>query len=193
MAAAIRITSADRIKDRMSLEINRAIPMRTLAVALEAFLTVLRSSWHSVRSGLVETAGWDESVLDDWAQANWEMIVEAALSREQRVVLDIYAAGADCNDLSSRVWQPELRPTHAVACRIIRPDGLIRDHLSGRDIAMPSAGLRLSEFVTLTENGGYRPEPPFDYALVDSDGVDAIVSLSEVSFVLVKAETSAGG
>lgn len=167
--------------------------MRNLAVALDAFLTVLRSSWHSVRSGLVETAGWDESVLDDWAQANWEMIVEAALSREQRVILDVYAAGADCNDLSSRVWQPELRPTHAVACRTIRPDGPIRDHLSGLNIAMPSAGLRLTEFVTLTEDGWYRAEPPFDYALVDFDGVEAVVRLTEVSFVLVKAETSAGG
>lgn len=166
--------------------------MRNLAVALDAFLTVLRSSWHSVRSGLVETAGWDESVLNDRAQANWEMIVEAALSREQRVVLDVYAAGADCNDPSSRVWQPELRPTHAVACRAIRADGVTRDYLTGEDIPMPSAGLRLTEFVTLNEDGWYRAEPPFDHALVDFDGVEAVVSLAEVSFVLVEAETSSG-
>lgn len=166
--------------------------MRNLAAALDAFLTVLRSSWHSVRSGLVETAGWDESVLNDWAQANWEMIVEAALSREQQVILDVYAGGADCNDPSSRVWQPEVRPTHAVACFTLRADGVTRDYLTGLDIKMPSAGLRLTEFVALTEDGWYRAEPPFDHALVDSDGVEAVVSLAEVSFFLVEVETSTG-
>ncbi len=166
--------------------------MRNLAVALDAFLTVLRSSWHSVRSGLVETAGWDESVLNDWAQANWEMVVEAALSREQRVVLEVYAAGADCNDPNSRVWQPELCPTHAVACRSIRANGVARDHLTGVDIPVPAAGLRLTEFVSLTEDGWYKAEPPFDHALVDSEGVEAVVSLAEVAFVLVEAETSSG-
>lgn len=167
--------------------------MRTLDVALDAFLRVLRSSWVSVRKGLVEAAGWDESVLNDWAQANWEMIVEAALSQEQRVVLDVYAAGADCNERSSRVWRPELLPTHTIACRTIRPDGVVRDRLTDQDIEMPSAGLCLSEFVALSQDGWYRAEPPFDHALVDSDGVEVVVSLSDVEFVLVETETFTGG
>lgn len=166
--------------------------MCSLDVALDAFLMVLRSSWHSVRSGLVESAGWDESVLNDWAQANWEMIVEAALSRDQRVVLDVYAAGADCNDRSSRVWRPELLPTHAVVCRPTRPDGVVRDHLSTKDIEVTSAGLRLTEFVAFTLDGWYIAEPPFDHVLVDSDGVEVVVNVSDVSFHVVKLEESNG-
>lgn len=167
--------------------------MRSLDVALDAFLTVLRSSWHSVRRGLVESPSWDESVMADWAQANWEMVVEAALSREQRVVLEVYAAGADCNDGSSRVWRPELLPTHAIVCRTTRPDGVVRDHLSGRDIEAPSAGLRLTEFVAVTQDGWYRAEPPFDHALVEYDRVEVVVSLADVSFLLLEIETSTGG
>jgi len=165
--------------------------MRTLNVVLDAFLMVLRSSWYSVREGLVESAGLDESILDDWAQANWEMIVEAALAREQQVVLDVYGAGADCNERSSRVWRPELLPTHAIACRTIRQDGLVRDRLTGQDIEMPSAGLCLSEFVALTQDGWYRAEPPFDHVLFDIDGVEVVVSLTDVSFALVDAESVA--
>ena len=164
--------------------------MRGLDAALDVFLTVLRSSWESVRSGLVDSAGWDESVLNDWAQANWEMIVEAALSREGRVVLDVYATGADCNDRSSRVWRPELLPTHAIACRSTRHDGVVRDLLTGQDIESPSTGLRLTEFVALTPDGWYAAQPPFDNALVDCRGVELVVSLSDVSFVLVEAKSS---
>ena len=36
-----------------------------------------------------------------------EMIVEAGLSRDGPITLDVYGPGADCNGGSSRVWRPE--------------------------------------------------------------------------------------
>lgn len=167
--------------------------MRELDDAVQAFLHVLRCGWPSVRIGLVESADWDESVLADWAQANWEMIVEAAVSRREQVVLEVYGDGADCNDHSSRVWRPDFLPSHAVFCRTARTDGIVRDQLTGEAIRMPSAGLRLFQFVALTQDGWYKAEPPFDHALLDSDQCEVVVNLTDVAFALVEIQTPGTG
>lgn len=161
--------------------------MQVLSEAIEAFLSVLRSSWSSVHRGLVEAAGWDDSVLHDWAQANWEMIVEASLSRERSLTLEVYGDGADCNEGSSRVWRPERLPTHAVACRSTREDCLVRDQLTGLDLEIPGAGLQLYGFVSISEAGWYEASQPFDHALLFREGVALVVSLTDVRFVLISS------
>lgn len=157
--------------------------MTALDDAMNAFLTVLRSSWSTVRNSLVESAGWNESVLSDWAQANWEMIVEAALSKDGNVALEPYGDGADCTGSGSRVWKPSAHPTHAVACRA--HGATVRDRLTDTVMIFPAAGLPVWEFVTVDEDTGwYRAMPPFDCALFDVDGNDVVVDLSDLSFTL---------
>jgi hypothetical protein len=151
--------------------------------ALDAFLVLLRTSWHPVKASLVGSAGWDESVVSDWMQANWELIVEAALSRESQISLEVYGDGADCNDGTSRVWRPSSLPTHAVAC--LPRDTTAKDQLTGQDVPFPAAGLPLSEFVTMVDGSGwFRAMPPFDCALLDVDGREVVVALPDLAFTL---------
>ncbi len=161
--------------------------MESLDEAIGAFLTVLRSSWATVRASLVESAGWDGSVLSDWAQANWEMIVEAALSRGDAVALEVYGDGADCNEGSSRVWKPSALPTHAVAC--LPRATAVKDQLTGQEVHFPPGGLPLSEFVTMAGGDGwYEVKPPFDSVLLVVGGEDVVVRISGLSFSLLPAE-----
>lgn len=161
--------------------------MEVLDRAMSTFMALLRSSLPSVRGALVDTAGWDESVLFDWTQANWEMIVEAALSRDGSIILDVYGDGADCNDGSSRVWQPSKLPTHSVAC--VPRNSLAKDQLTGRTVRFPTGGLALSEFVTMDdESGWYHAGPPFDCVLFDLDGERVVIEVSHLSFTLLRVE-----
>ena len=163
--------------------------MDVLDKSVDAFLGLLRTSWSGVRATLVESAGWDESVMSDWMQANWEMIVEAALSRNGAVALVVYGDGADCNAGSSRVWKPSALPTHAVACRPARATA--KDQLTGDDVRFPANGLPLSEFVTMADGSGwYRACPPFDCVLLDAGGEEVVVELSELRFALLTVESS---
>ena len=133
--------------------------MDVLGEVLRTFLGVLRSSWPGVKRCLIDSAGWDQSVVYDWAQANWEMIVEAGLSRDGPITLDVYGPGADCNGGSSRVWRPEAEPSHLVVCRPAR-NCAPADALTGKDVMFPSSGLPLEEFVTMTAEGRYAAMPP---------------------------------
>lgn len=166
--------------------------MEILDKAIGAFLTLLRSSLPTVRASLVESAGWDESVLSDWSQANWEMVVEAAMSHDRSIVLEVYGDGADCNDGSSRVWQPSVLPTHTVACLPL--GATAKDQLTGQEVRFPSAGLALSEFVTMAGGSGwYRANPPFDCVLFDLDGKEVVVVISELTFKLLAVDACGCG
>lgn len=149
--------------------------------ALLAFLTVLRTSWTSVKDCLV-AAGWDDSASADWVQANWEMIVEAAVSRDVSTVLQVYADGADCNGGSSRVWRPEVAPTHRILC--LAKATPVVEMISGKPVNFPPEGLPLDEFVALTSDWFERC-PPFDCVLLsdgDADARPVVVRVMDVTF-----------
>ena len=58
----------------------------------------------------------NSELINDWLQANWELMVEAILFPKSDKYLEVYGEGADCNPNSSRVWKPEILPTHAIFC-----------------------------------------------------------------------------
>jgi hypothetical protein len=128
--------------------------------AVEAFRQLLCCSWAAV-ARVVEndTSG---SLLIDWMQANWEMLVEASIPPELGVRLEVYGDGADCNGSSSRVWQPSASPNAAVFARYIGNEPLL-DALTGSEV---SGDLKLDSFASMA-SGWPTPEAPFDFVVVD--------------------------
>lgn len=107
---------------------NVARPAQTsLDGALQAFVAVLRSGWLQVERTWSDRADLERGqLMSDWAQANWETIVEARLSTTRPVYLDVYGDGADCNPMGSRVSLPDAVPTHELRCHSIIPCPRIR-------------------------------------------------------------------
>lgn len=73
------------------------------------------------RSIEVVSEAVSDEILNDWMQANWELLVESRVCQPGLEFLTVYGDGADCNDGSSRVWFPEALATHGVKCELIKP------------------------------------------------------------------------
>jgi hypothetical protein len=146
---------------------------------VRGFAMFLQAAWPiaSKISGGAE----NESLLQDWSQANWEMIVEAALP--PGTFLEVYGEGADCNGASSRVYRPDAVATHVVVCRP-RPGAVsMPDQLNLRDVPGGDEMLVLEEFVTMA-GSWYERRPPFDCVLVEKAGCACVFKLDDVQFAL---------
>jgi hypothetical protein len=150
----------------------------TLQQLLEKYRTLLNSFWPDAQA-IAKDAGEDEW-LNDWMQANWELIVEGGLSPDSSITLEIYGEGADFYGSSSRIPRPQATPTHAVRAR---PAPNAIDALSGQPAEFPADGLVVESFVT-TRNGWYFEEPPFDHVLFNDNGLDKVLSVKQVEFFL---------
>lgn len=151
---------------------------------LRAFRQFLNQSWPIAN----EVLAGKENLLDDWKQANWEILVEAVLVNS-REFLEVYGDGADCNGSSSRVWKPTALNTHAVHVVPIHGPDMV-DQLRGTKFSCPSQGLPMDQFVTLSEAGWYEPEPPFGHVLAVDGDHEKVLLVEDVDFILVKASDS---
>ena len=135
--------------------------------AVEAFHEILTNGWPVLK----RLAGEDTtgSYLDDWMEANWEMVIEASIPPSEGVVIEPYASGADCNIPSSRVWQPDRIPNTPVYVRYTGNEPLVNT-VDGLEVG---GIMRLSSFCTI-EDGWPKVGSPFDFALLDSTDVIAI-------------------
>lgn len=154
-----------------------------LEPAIQVFVEMLRREWDSMAE-LSALAGLDfPDLASDWSQANWEAIVEAAVS-EGDVFLDVYGDGADCNATGSRVSMPEAASTHAVRIRSKSGEAMI-DRLSGRIVQAPDVGFAFDRFASIGEGGWYVERPPFDYVLARTEsGEEVLFALADSSFVI---------
>ena len=158
---------------------------RQLSDAIRAFAEVLRSNWASVKAVGESSPGRDaEEFASDWAQANWEMVVEAAISSDAAIYLEPYGEGADCNEVGSRVWRPGQSSTHEIRCSP-RLNLALFDQLLEEQFPTPQQGILFDQFVTINSDGWYAKTPPFDYALCTLDGKERVVELASVNFVLL--------
>lgn len=158
-----------------------------LEAAMDGFLTVLRAGWTSTRA-LAELLETDpEAFLSDWSQANWETLVEAALSGGGRLFIEPYGDGADCNPVGSRIWMPGVASTHAVCC-VARSGASVRDQITGTETDLPPPGLLIDRFATATPGGWYAEQPPFDHVLAAMSGREVLLRLSDVRFTLRELE-----
>ena len=121
------------------------------------FAGFLTASWpYAVRLAKRSTIG---SFLDDWKQANWEILVEASIGDD--VFLVVYNGQAECYPDSSRVFRPAQLPTHLVAITPRDGSSTAVDVLTNEQIAFPAEGIKIEELVSL-QGGYYAHEPPFE-------------------------------
>jgi hypothetical protein len=154
--------------------------------AITAFHAVLVSSWGSVHQLATSVPERDiDEFLADWAQATWEMTVEAAVSARSKVYLEPYGEGADCNPVGSRVWHPGVSSTHTIHCRPLKGVRLV-DVLASEPTTTDRDSLVFDQFVTLTENGWFEAKPPFDHVLAFQGDREKLFPLGVVDFVLVE-------
>lgn len=162
-----------------------------LQSALDVFMNLLRREWFDVErlTKTLEPSGAD-AFLSDWAQGNWELIVEAPIAAHVapgRTFLEPYGEGADCNAIGSRVWMPGAKSTHAVHC-VPRSGDVAWDHLLQAQSTFPATGMPFDRFATHTETGWYVEKPPFDFVLISSMGRESLFRLADVRFILHEIE-----
>jgi hypothetical protein len=150
----------------------------TLLQLLEKYRALLSKFWLDATT-IAKDAGGDEW-LNDWKQANWELIVEGGLGSSPSITLVPYGEGAEFYGSSSRILRPEAVPTHAVRGR---PVSNAVEALSGQLAVFPTDGLVVESFVTMRD-GWYYEEPPFDFVLFIEDGSERVLSLEAAEFFL---------
>ena len=152
----------------------------SIDIAVRNFASYLAASWAAV-SEIAKLAQDPESVRNDWVQASWELLVERGLLPGQ--FLHIYGCGADCNNGSSRVYQPTALPTHVIAC-FARNTSTLYDLSAGTDVIVPETGYVIDKLVS--RMGHWHQEaPPFDHVLIQpSTQIQHLFRLIDVRFVL---------
>ena len=123
-----------------------------------------------------------EDFFHDWAQANWELLVERLICGPAESLV-IYGAGSDYEaGAHSRVFFHDLTPTHEVACIGI---GETIDVL--RSEAFDITVFGFEGFVSLSD-GQYDFSPPFDHILlserqaVGRNYMQVVVPLNQVGW-----------
>jgi hypothetical protein len=143
---------------------------------VQAFRDVVSHCWETIAK-LAENDNTG-SFVDDWLEANWEMIVEAFIDPSLRDVLETYVEGADCNWGSSRVWRPEFSPTTPVYVKYIGNEALV-ELVEGRPV---SGEMVMSHFCTMI--GGW-PEVanPFDCVALEVPQMTTISATNLLYYV----------
>jgi len=161
--------------------------MKELRTSIGAFLKLLNAGWTDVSS--LQVGANQPSLLDDWAQASWEAIVEGTIPfAEQPIRLVVYGNGADLHGGSSRFSFPNDKATHQIRCQ---PAGnAVVDRLSGKLLpyAEDGEGYALDRFVSLS-GAWYQEGPPFDHALLESQDGEYVIALDQLDWRLVEVTT----
>ena len=153
------------------MEINKEI---------RAFASFLNTSWDIVvplLSGREYTS--DESSIGGWLQANWEILVEKKILK-QNEYLEIYSDGADYNGASSRMNDIEALPTHNLT--VFLHDKAV--DILNNEIVINKEELEFDRLVGF-QDGFYTNQPPFNYVLlIDNSGIERVLSLDKITFKL---------
>ena len=147
------------------------------------FQRFVKDSWSAVE-GIIKAKTNDplefQEAMNDWLQANWEVLVEFVVCVTPNQFLEVYGDGADCNDGSSRVFLPQAIPTHRIVCNG-RMNQNVKDVLSDKMI-IPEE-YQFDGFIFF-ENGKYAIGSPFDHMLLSNFSDDFIVRVEDIRFSL---------
>ena len=143
------------------------------------YLKFLNSSWPAAND-FGKRFLQHEEFIDDWLQANWELMVESVLL-DGAGYLEVYGDGAEINDPSSRILRPEELPTHKIGCRrkgLTNPYNLVNN----QQIDLHEMG-----FWGFVHWDGlvYRKEPEFNAVLFETASDIAIVKVEDLEFVVL--------
>lgn len=144
---------------------------------ISCYRNFILSSWNTIVRFTSPIANLrKEEFIDDWMQANWEILVESSVCT-YNTFLEVYGNGADCNGDSSRVCYPEKMPTHKIICKSHKNNVL--DLLSGNKIAFTE--MDFDRFVSW-DNNYYNISPPFDFVLLNNNNESIVVNVRDVYF-----------
>jgi hypothetical protein len=152
---------------------------------MRRFAQFLNASWDAASAVAPMEQVELAEFLSDWAQANWELLVETPF-RELvgfgEAYLEPYGEGADCNDASSRVWNPGALATHRVVCQAGEGATML-DLLTSQSVDAIEIPMVFDHFAIKSERGWHEQAPPFDCVLGYQDDQDVLIRLDQVSFV----------
>ncbi|MFT6587259.1 MAG: hypothetical protein ACJAVU_003413 [Cognaticolwellia sp.] len=104
-----------------------------------------------------------DEFFDDWAQANWELLVERVVCSSNES-FPIYGSGSDYEAAAhSRVFFHEIAPTHQIVCN----SACAIDWISKKEIDLSQ--FDFESFVSRFE-GWFDVIPPFDHVLFCEKG-----------------------
>ena len=119
-----------------------------------------------------------DSLVPDWMQANWEMIVEGPLLKNG-IYLEVYGDGAEANGGSSRILYPQAMATHRICCTATNP---VCDLLNNTYINIAKDPLPVEKFVEIIDEWYYE-KSLFDKVLV-LDGLERVFDIKHIDFIL---------
>ena len=128
-----------------------------------------------------------EEYFDDWAQANWELLVERVICSPNESLV-IYGSGSDYEAAAhSRVFFQKAQATHEIICS----STCAIDWISKAEIDL--SNFYFESFVS-PFGGWCEVSPPFDYVLftekgaVDGDYVQVVIPRNQLEFSLQAIE-----
>ncbi len=146
---------------------------------LKKFVNLLLAYWKTIES--LSKKDTTESFQIDWLQANWELIVEHFVFPTDYFAnrfLVPYGDGADCNGMSSRVWEPDAVMSHGLVCKSIN-NNLIQDFLNKQKLDTSVEPVVFDRFVSM-KDGWYYEQPPFDKILGEYKDEEVVIAFSDV-------------
>lgn len=148
---------------------------------IQGFSKFLNLSWSLAQASFQGDDAQD--AMDDWLQANWELLIERGLG--VGVFLEAYGNGADCCGASSRITFSEELPTHSIVCKS-KIDEPLNDIWSAKKARGRNSVLVFDRLVSRTSDGWYAEAPPFDKVLCLLDGDEVILDLGDLEFSVVE-------
>lgn len=154
--------------------------MMSIHELLKRFSNLLVSSWEDL--SVLSRGDHSGSFIQDWTQANWELIVERMIDQEN-LVLEPYADGSDCNGASSRILYPDRVPTHKIICKSKNNQPLY-DILNQCNVNTSLDEFVFDRLVSMGKDGWYYELPPFDKVLAEYAGEIAVLDFNYIDFQL---------
>jgi len=127
--------------------------------AIRIFAHFLDNSW-SIVTPLLWNREYttNEASVNDWLQANWELLVERKILKDNEY-LEIYSEGADFNGSSSRITDYHKISTHKITLLAVKETDVLNEEM------IENKEFDLDRLVGF-KNGFYINEPPFEFALI---------------------------
>lgn len=150
--------------------------------AIRVFSDFLNSSWIIVSQLLLNRDYTsNEDSINDWLQANWELLVERKVLKVNEY-LEVYGDGADYNGASSRITDPEALPNFKVIIKTKNGNSVL-DILNNEQVRFENVTF---DKIVGFKNGFYTLEPEFKYVLITDDnlGLERVVAMGDIEFAL---------
>lgn len=152
--------------------------------AIKIFVDFLNSSWTIVYQLLLNRDYTsNEDSINDWLQANWELLVERKVLKVNEY-LEVYGEGADYNGISSRITGSEALPNFKVIVKTKNGNSIL-DVLNNEQVRFEN--VTFNKIVGF-KSGFYTLEPEFKYVLITDDNLELerVVAISDIEFELEK-------